>query len=523
MKKKDIHSLLFRSAFLLTVLFLGNIAGRAQTKIVVGIVVDQLRSDYMERYQSLFGSGGFKRLMNDGLVYTNGTYNYVSPDRSSATATIYSGTEPAYHGIVGNKFMDRSSLKVRSCVDDSSCSGVNTFDGSSPQNLLVTTIADELKIATRGQSLVFSVAPDRDMAVLAGGHAADAVLWMDDVDGRWASSSFYGETPRWLNTTYMREKMRATTFESSRWTPFFPVTSYIYPLSEGKPQSFGYSFSTRDARLFKTSGLINDQITDMAKVCLAASAFGRDNTPDLLCVGYYAGNYEHRSESEAPIELQDIYCRLDRTIADLIQSVEARVGEGNALFFLTSTGYSDVHQPAVGDYHLPSGEVRMERYNVLLNMYLGAIYGKNEYVDASYLNQIFLNHSALERFQIKMSDVQDRCVEFLTQVKGIKHVYGSMDLMGNKGDDAIRNAYHNERSGDIILEIAPGWSLADSRWGEVAYYSRALVPVPIIFFGKDIRHEVSSAPTPVESVAPTVAALLNIGVPNACSLSPLSY
>lgn len=520
---KRFPTLLAYGALVLYILIGGNLTVQAQPKIVVGIMVDQLRSDYMEKYKSLFGNGGFRKLLDEGLVYTNGTYNFVSPDRSSATATLYSGTEPAYHGIIGNRFMERNSLKVRSCVDDSDCSGVNTFDGSSPANLLVTTIADELKIASRGQSLVFSVAPDRDMAVLAGGHAADAVIWMNDMDGRWASSSFYGEMPRWLNTSYMRERMRMTTFAADKWTPYFPISSYVYPLSEGKPQSFGYSFSTRDAKLFKTSGLVNEQITDMAKVCLASSSFGRDNTPDLLCVGYYAGNYDHRSESEAPIELQDIYCRLDRTIADLIQAVETRVGAGNALFFVASTGYSDVHQPSVGDYHLPTGEVRMERYNVLLNMYLSAIYGKSEYVDASYLNQIYLNHSSLERFQIKMSDVQERCVEFLTQVKGIKHVYGSMDLMGNKSDNAMRNAYHNERSGDIILEIAPGWSLIDTRWGEQAYYCRSLVPVPILFFGKGITPGVHSAPAAIESVAPTVATLLNISIPNACAVPPLSY
>lgn len=520
---KKIKRLLLRSLFALNIIIGANITAHAQPKIVVGIMIDQLRSDYLEKYKTLFGTGGFKRLFDEGLVYTNGTYNYASPDRSSATATMYSGTEPVYHGIIGNRFMERTSLKVRSCVDDSNCSGVNTFDGSSPANLLVTTIADELKIATRGHSLVFSVAPDRDMAVLAGGHAADAVTWINDMDGRWASSSFYGDIPRWLNTAYMREKMRSTALVTDKWTPYFPISSYVYPLSDGKPQSFGYSFSTRDARLFKTSGLVNEQITDMAKVCLTSSAFGRDDTPDLLCVGYYAGNYNHRSEAESPIELQDIYCRLDRTLADLIQSVETRVGAGNALFFLASTGYSDVHQPSVGDYHLPSGEVRMERYNVLLNMYLSAIYGKSEYVDASYLNQIYLNHTSLERFQIKMSDVQERCVEFLTQVKGIKHVYGSMDLMGNKSERAMRNAYHNERSGDIILEIAPGWSLIDTRWGEEVCYSRSLVPVPIFFLGKGVTPGVHSVPAAAESVAPTVAALLNISVPNACAVPPLSY
>jgi hypothetical protein len=495
---------------------------RPEAKVVVGIVVDQLRSDYVEKFFSLYGENGFKRLWSEGMVYTNGTFDFVSPERASATASIYTGANPSYHGIIGNRYLDRKTLRVKACVDDASFRGLNTSELTSPAPLLVTTLSDELKIATNGHAKVYSVAPERDMAVIAGGHAADAVVWMNDDDGQWSSSMFYGKNlPTWL-TTYNRRSGTSYDFRNLKWTPYYSPGVYLYSIYDGAPTAFVHTFSEKNIRRYKTSALINDEVSALARnFLLNDGLFGHDNTTDMLCLGFYAGNYDHQSEQYSSLELQDIYCRLDRNIAEVLSAVEQKVSKDNMLVFLTSTGYTDVHQPAVGNYSLPTGEVRMERCIVLLNMYLGALYGTGSYAEASFMNQIYLNHKLLEEKQLKLKDVQERCIEFLGQMSGVKRVFASVELMGGLGNDAVRNTYHAERSGDLILEIAPGWAVVDERWNEKRWVSRAQVPMPVVFFGLDIEPGHSGTPLPYDAIAPTVTSLLKVKTPNACAAGPL--
>mgnify|MGYP003303197039 CR=1 FL=1 len=494
-------------------------------KVVVSIMVDQLRGDYLEKFTHLYGEEGFKKLFAEGRVYTNGYYSHTSPDRSSGTASVYTGTTPYYHGITGNRFMQRNNLRVAGIVDDTNEAnmGINTFEGSSPNNLLVTTLADELKIATKGHAYVCSIAPERDMAVLAGGHAPNAVLWLSEDCAKWATSAYYGGIPAWTRTYNRREGTRFDWAEMA-WEPYYATGVYSYSVYDGIPREFHYTFRKGDAeaiRRYKTSALINDEVTMLAKTCVAGAMFGRNKTTDMLCVGYYAGNYEHSPESERPIELQDIYCRLDRNIAELIRAVEDKVGVGNALFVVTSTGYADAHRPDSKLFTLPAGELKMDRCCALLNIYLGALYGKDNYVEGSYLNEIYLNRALIEKRQIKMSELFDRCTEFLCQVSGVKRVYPSLELLSGAADAEVRAAYNADRSGDLLLEVAPGWTLVDDRWSERIYYNRTHVPVPIMFYGGGFDAQCHRTPVAVESIAPTIAHILRISAPNACATRPI--
>ena len=494
-------------------------------KVVVSIMVDQLRGDYLEKFTHLYGEEGFKKLFAEGRVYTNGYYSHTSPDRSSGTASVYTGTTPYYHGITGNRFMQRNNLRVAGIVDDTNEAnmGINTFEGSSPNNLLVTTLADELKIATKGHAYVCSIAPERDMAVLAGGHAPNAVLWLSEDCAKWATSAYYGGIPAWTRSYNRREGTRFDWAEMA-WEPYYATGVYSYSVYDGIPREFHYTFRKGDAeaiRRYKTSALINDEVTMLAKTCVAGAMFGRNKTTDMLCVGYYAGNYEHSPESERPIELQDIYCRLDRNIAELIRAVEDKVGVGNALFVVTSTGYADAYRPDSKLFTLPAGELKMDRCCALLNIYLGALYGKDNYVEGSYLNEIYLNRALIEKRQIKMSELFDRCTEFLCQVSGVKRVYPSLELLSGAADAEVRAAYNADRSGDLLLEVAPGWTLVDDRWSERIYYNRTHVPVPIMFYGGGFDAQCHRTPVAVESIAPTIAHILRISAPNACATRPI--
>ena len=492
-------------------------------KVVVSIVVDQLRTDCLEKYSHLYGTDGFKKFLAEGRVYGNGYFSHSSPDRSSATASVYAGCTPYYHGITGNSFMERSSLRVMGMVDDNDYQGINTFGTASPARLMVTTLTDELKIATKGHAYICSIAPERDMAVLAGGHAADAVLWLGEDQGLWATSSYYDRIPTWVYSHNRREGTRFD-WKEMVWEPYYTMDVYAHSVYDGTSREFRHTFRKGDAEAvtrYKTSACVNDEVTALAKSCMASSKFGQDKATDMLCVGYYAGNYEHAPEWERPIELQDIYCRLDRNIADLIRTVESKVGVGNALFIITSTGYADAHRPVSKLFLLPGGELKMNRYSALLNVYLGALYGSDNYVEGSYLNEIYLNHAVIEKKQLKRSELLERCTEFFDMVKGVKQVHTSLDLLSGNADAKARGAYNADRSGDLMLEIAPGWTLKDERWGEEVYNIRTHVPVPILYYGGGLSAKRSSAPIPVESIAPTVAHLLRITAPNACDLRPV--
>lgn len=492
-------------------------------KVVVSIVVDQLRTDYLEKFAHLYGEDGFKRLFSEGCVYTNGYFSHADPDRSSGTASVYAGTTPYYHGITGNNFLERKTLRVVGAVDDASYSGINTSATASPANLLVTTLTDELKIATQGHAYVCSIAPERDMAVLAGGHAPNVVLWLSDDKGKWASSGYYSGVPSWVNTYNHREGTRFD-WKELAWEPYYATGVYSYSVYDGVPKEFRYTFRKGDAeavRRYKTSAYINEEVTMLVKTCVASAMFGRNKATDMLCVGYYAGNYEHSPEWVRPIELQDIYCRLDRNIATLITAVEEKVGKGNALFVITSTGYADAHRPDRQLFALPTGELKMDRCCALLNVYLGALYGTDSYVEGSYLNEIYLNHTLIEKKQLSRSELLDRCTEFLSLVDGIKRVYPSLDLLEGGADPKVRGCYNADRSGDLILEVVPGWTLVDERWGERVYYNRTHVPVPVIFYGGGLEARVDRSPVSVESIAPTVAHLLRISSPNACDMQPI--
>ena len=489
-------------------------------KMVVSIVVDQLRADYMEKYMPLYGEDGFKKLLSEGRVYSNGYFSHMSPDRSSAVASVYSGTTPYYHGVVGNRFLERKSLRVLSPVDDERHAGVNTFETASPSRLLVTTLTDELKLASAGDSYVVSIAPERDMAVLAGGHSPNTAIWLSDDHAQWATSAYYDGMPAWARP-FNRRSGSNFDWKKMEWEPYYPIKVYDNSANNGTPKAFTHIFrSDGSVKRYKTSALINDEVTQLAVACLKGSLMGRNDVADMLCIGYYAGNYEHASAWERPVELQDIYCRLDRNIAELLSTIDKEVGLDNALIVITSTGYTDTNMPDRRQISLPTGELRIEQCKALLNMYLGALYGPDNYVEGAYLNEIYLNRDMIDKRQLRLKELLNCSAEFLCQKEGVKRVYTAIELLTGDAKSEVCSSYASACSGDLIIEVSPGWTLIDERWGEQVYYNRSNVPVPIIYYGAGLTPEFNRAPTAVECIAPTVSHVLRVSAPNACAERP---
>ena len=448
---------------LLSALVLSNEVG-AQTvqqapKLVVSITVDELRTDHLETFAPLYSAGGLRKLLTEGAFYANASYSFTPVDRASAAASLSTGTTPYYHGITGEEWLDRSTLRPIRAVHD-------LKQGYSPRQLGTSTLGDELKIASNGISKVFAFAATPENAILSAGHAADGAAWM----------------------------------QSNQWI----ITNYYEPLNQWLR---GYT------RLYKPNADKNASVTEIALECLSKGGLALDDKTDLLSIGY----------SVTP--QMESYVALDRTIAQLVDSVSKRVPLDRVLFVLTSTGSARVENEQNNNekYRIPTGKFDIQRTANLLNMYLGATFGTAQYVETIYRNQLFLDHKLLERKNINMGDVLLRAQQFILQLSGVRHVYTASQLTTSDSNllNQIRSGFNVEKCGDLLIDIAPGWELVNEQNHTSTTSRVSNIPFPIIFFGAGVKAQRIQTPVTADAIAPTIARIIRIRAPNACATKPL--
>jgi hypothetical protein len=268
------------------------------------------------------------------------------------------------------------------------------------------------------------------MAVLSAGHASNGAFWINDENGKWSGSTYYGNFPSWVSTYNDRQGLDFRIGEMV-WGPYLPVNAYVHLTSENKQLTFKHKFDDERRnkyRKFKTSPYVNDEVNRLVNACLNQTQIGRDFIPDLLNLAYYAGNYDHQPSSAYPMEMQDMYVRLDNTLGELLDMIDRKVGLDNTLFFITSTGYTDPEPLDDKKYRIPTGEFHIKRCAALLNLYLAAIYGERQYVEAYHEHEIYLNHKLIEQKQLNLPEILERSSEFLVQFSGVKDVYSSQRM-----------------------------------------------------------------------------------------------
>lgn len=485
-------------------------------RLVVNITIDQLRADYLEAFSPLYGTDGFKKLLQQGLVFYNSNYPFSPIDRASATASLATGVSPYYHSIVSGQWLDRQTL----------CPVYCTGKEQKPSELSTSTIGDELKVATEGKAKVFSVAPFDDAAIFSAGHAANAAFWIDDKTGLWCTSSYYiQQLPAWL-LSYNQLYSPAKAESKQTWEPVIELSGRFnyFQHSENSQKPFKHKFSgaNRFTQL-KTSGIVNAFVTEMAQRCVSQEAMGADRVTDYLAVNYYAGTFDHKPVSECQIELQDTYVRLDAEVSKLVRELQKSIGEDQVLFVVTSTGYSDAEGADYSKYRIPTGTFNMTRSANLLNVYMGAIWGQGRYVESCYHNQMFLNQKLLESKRVSLTDACQRAQEFLTQLSGVRNVYSSLQLLTSTSEQIqkVRNGYNPARCGDILIEVSPGWKLFNEDNQETQLSRASFVQFPIIFYGAGTKAERVTDHVTIDRIAPSIAKAIRIRAPNACSAEPL--
>ena len=480
-------------------------------KLYVSIVVDQLRTDFLYEFEGLYCDGGFKRLLSGGKVYENAYYAFDNIDRATAIATLSTGTNPYVSGIVAERWLDRKSLRVVNCVEDKNCKGVYSNEALSPASLKSITITDEIKRSTRGNAIVCSIAPDGDAAVLAGGHAADVVLWKNNMAGYWSSSSYYGLYPSWAAD--MNKELQG---KAQKWTPLFRTSEYNN-FGEKTPSSFSYSFDgKKNVITYKTTACINDEINEMAFAFLENSEAGKDDVVDCLALTYYAGNYDGAPMSHRPIEVQDMYARLDRNLAALFDELDKRFGLENVVISLSSTGYVMENGDENSSYRLPSGTLYSERIQALLNVYLSAKFGKADYIEGVYGTQLFLDNKLIERMELDKMAVVSQAVEFLKSLDGVEDVFTIYRLGGMLSPELqfAKNGYNPVGSGDLWLRLMPGWRLVEDELLVSRQVYRSPGMFPIVIYGAGVEHSIEDKLIPANILATEMARILRVRRPN---------
>jgi hypothetical protein len=493
-------------------------------KLVISIVVDQLRGDYLQFFSPTFGERGFKRLMNEGLVYHRMDFGFPNVGRAASTATIYTGTYPYYHGIVADKNFDFASLREVSVIHDERYIGNFTTNRFSPLALLSSTFGDELKIASGGKSDVFSIAPNAEEAILSAGRYADAAFWFDDAYGRWATTTYYRNIP-WYIDRHNTSQVAAGNNSSREWTPALPsyngfpytqnTTPFRYSLSGG-----GFDVNMR----IKQSPFINTEITNLAATFFEYAEFGNRSYPDLLAITYYAGNYKFSNRyDDFGWEIQDIYYRLDKEIERLLDMADQKVGLRNVLVVLASNGYYD-SAAKLPDGFSPQGEFFPNRCTSLLNMYLMAIYGSGNWVDGYYNEQIFLNKKLIENQNVDWNEILNKASEFIARFSGVQHVTTAEQWFVNDAGRSVefRRGMNKKVSGDIFIELQPGWTVVhENQNNRVNYTRNKVILSPLFFYGGNIKKEHIYRTIRATEIAPTVAFLLRIPPPDAAQDAPL--
>lgn len=503
-------------------------ADPARPKLVVGIVVDQLRTDYIEYLQNLFGEKGFRKLMKEGAFLRNVDYKVGSLDKASATAMLYTGAYPRQTGVAAASVYDPTVQQMVPALQDPNTIGNFTDETLSPSSLRLSTISDEIAIDGVGIASVYSISPDAQQAIIMAGHAGNSAFWINDNTGRWATTTYYRDVPK-VVTQRNYDQAIASRIDTMQWKPAIPLSRYPGLPAQKKMADFKHTFSMADRDVFRQyamSPLVNSEVTDVAISYLKELNLGtKGDAIDMLNIGYTAAPYKAVKDGDFRLELEDSYIRLDGQLSRLFDAIDKYVGLDHTFVYLTSTGYYDDAVVDDPKYRIPTGEFSVKRAISLLNSYLTAKYGNGSYVDTYSRGHVYLDRKEIEAKQLRLDEVAQEARDFLVRMSGVSDAYTMGDIMTSAlpGMEALRLGTDPKTGGDVVLEFNSGWRVNDdTRFpGDVQVVRSSMVLSPAFFMGAGLKPQIISTPVDVTSIAPTVTQTLRIRAPSGAMGKPL--
>jgi len=515
-------------SFLIVFLVIENLQAQQAPKLVVYVTIDQLRGDYLDYFYHFFGERGFKRLINEGAVYQNIKFEFSNINQANAFATLFTGSNPCDHGITSDKIYEFDRDREFSPFFDADYLGNFTRENYSPKKLLASTIGDELKIASRGTSEVFSIAPDAECAIIAAGHAANAAFWIDNYTGKWATTTYYKGIPWYVDRYNNSNESITVRMNDMTWKPTLPVDQYtVFPYVLDK-SAFNHVFRANSVDAYpriKSSPFGNKEVNRLVFRFLDYADFGKRSNPDMLAITYYAGNYFDKMDKEYSLEIQDLYIQLDKDIEQLLDSLDAKVGLKNTLVVMSGAGYFKNEEVFPEGIQLAGGEFFPQRCTSLLNMFLMNIHGQKNWIKGYYNNQIYLNHKTIEDEKLDLATFQKLAASLVAQLSGVARVITDQELRSGIWNNEMADFYrgtHYIGRGDLIISLQPGWRINTEKPGTKIKNTRNnTVQTPLIFMGAGIKPQRIYREIKATEVAPTITHLLRIRPPNACKDIPL--
>ncbi len=513
-------------------------------KLVIGIVVDQMRYDYLTRYWDKYGEGGFKKLINGGFNCKNTNYNYMPTYTGPGHASIYTGTTPENHGIIANNWYNKVLNRGTYCTGDSNVNtiGSESLNGKmSPKNLLSTTITDELKLATNNRGKVIGMSIKDRGAILPAGHKADAAYWFDGGDvGKWISSTFYMEDlPSWVQK--INEKNNPDKYLQTTWETLYPIETYTESIADDnkyegtfngeKAPVFPHDLpALRDSNynysLIKSTPYGNTILKELALAAIKEEKLGQDEFADFLTVSFSSPDYIGHQYGPMSIEMEDTYLRLDKDIEEMMTYLENNFEKNEVLIFLTADhGAVNVPQYLI-DNNMPAGYFELGDFKTGLNEFLKGKY-KSDSIVANVSNyQVFLNHKYIAKVGLDVISIENDIARFGLSQSGVSKVVTASGLRSTEFSDGIlanaQRGFHQVRSGDVLFVLESGWIPAGYSTGTThgSPYSYD-THVPLLWYGSGVKKGESDKYIVIPDIAATVAAILEIQTPSACTGVPI--
>lgn len=513
-------------------------------KLVVGIVVDQMRYDYLTRFENKYGEGGFKRLIREGFNCKNNHFNYIPTYTGPGHASIFTGTTPKNHGIIANDFYSKEEKRMVYCAKDETVLPVGSnsdMERMSPHRLKTTTFADEIRLFTQMKGKTIGISIKDRGAIFPAGHTASAAYWFRGKDeGNFITSSYYmNELPKWV------QKFNASNVVKSylrKWNTLYDIETYTE--SGDDLNEFEGTFTGMDTatfphdlkRLFllnggydilKESPFGNSILTDFAIEALKAEQLGKDDITDVLTLSFSSTDYIGHQFGVNSKEVQDTYLRLDKDLERLLIVLDEEVGEGSYTVFLTADHGAAYIPNYLKSQKIPAGYVKYSNVKEKLAVFLKRKYNTENLIENMSNNQIFLNKKVIQLAGLNLSEIQENIVNEIIDYDEVYKVYAATTMHNNSftnGLEALlQNGYNQKRSGDVLIIPNPShiyFRETGTSHGSGFNYD---THVPLLFFGNGIKHGDTFAKTVIPDIAPTISALLGVSFPSGSTGTPLSF
>lgn len=514
----------------------------SKPKLVVGIVVDQMRMDYLTRFENHYSNNGFKRFYHQGFVAKNHHFDYAQTKTGPGHASISTGTPPAIHGIIGNDWFDKVTGEEQYCVGDAKYQGVGTLSKAgkkAPTQLFVSTFADENRLATqlRGKAIGISI-KDRS-AILSIGHAANGAYWFLGKDkGNFVSSTFYMDAlPQWAEDFNSK---RVINNYMTTWETYYPIETYMESGSDNtsyerlfngkETPTFPYDLASLAQKnggydIIKETPFGNSLVTDFALAALKGENLGTDADADVLMISYSSTDYIGHAFGINAKELQDTYVRLDLDLARLFAALDKQVGKGQYTVFLSSDhGVAHVPQYLM-DNKIPAGYSKKKDFENKIKKHLASFFGTDALIRNISNNEIFLDYDALAAKSLDPKQIKSSLVSFITSFEGIAAAYDTEVLLkmneNNPLIERLQRGHHPKRSGDIVYTLQPSFTSyreKGSTHGSAYTYD---THVPFMLFGEGVKKGSTYERTNITDIAPTICAILGISNPTGTIGNPV--